>query len=1027
MFIEPDPRRTKAPSSGGFFSSQRPVISPRDRQRLNRKSANLKSKEDSTKTLDSEKPTVRLVQPSISLSPQLAEIRDSGDDRNVEADGGKEKVGRTSAESRLLPSTAVTKAGDSDAVFSALDRSSYVSKAHAPTIPANEALSADQKQGRAPSTTLLPNTSQQTLSSSEWHRRSTSSGWQSQCSTLQSSETDLARKSARSQRSSQVTTLRGTPTPYEYENQARAEAQAEVVADTAGIDPAQVLETLQEASPELATIRSVGDSDTSTAPSPVEPGSGSEGSHSRSHSAPADSPVESNSPISLPRTTRRALSTSSIHSLPSSPNFRAEASSSPVVQRFDSDQDASISEADEADSSSPNFVAYSPDADTTQRPISRTDLLRDVASLESIHSRLYRYSSATARPESGPGLRNQASWASHESDDTLPPLYIPRRRIRHQPGSLSLASQASSSRTNETMDEEDIDTQPYPRRPFSNHLSTIASESDSRTASQHLSHWSMGSGVLTLGSINDASSAPLTPVQEMMRRRGSAPPDSFASGLSSPPPPGTRESGDEPGNMTLDIFRDASAVPQPLFRMNTGPSMVQNGASNGRARKYDGPLPPLPPMPDGGESDEHYDTLSEMTRPSLHQKRSGYSLRARSNTTPGHSRQQSEISYSESERFSQGTSIFPTWAKRFYSGDAFLASKLSLSSLSPSELDRQQQRSAITHRRQDSSWTDRSITSRLGQTYSNTDSVSPTSSHFLPAIFRPRTRKRSAEQSRISKLRKSQRSNKSKWSRPSQDSRPDSMAITIEPLPPLTADGSDTERLPSGHPRYGSLQDPDDPLRSGPRRKPLRKYSKQGEWNHMEFPRPMTKDRLSDFSFQHHPRLAPSKRTSQNRLSFWQAPSFTESLSSLIHSRCNRQVLLFGLGFLMPLCWMLGAVLPLPRRPPTESDLEKAVNGSEDDVQAAMMRHEAGDAERRWREERLFLKAKWWRMLNRIMSFIGLLVIGAVVSLSPSPDMLDCMLTSLSRSLSSSSLFDDTSNSPPIPRSGSYYTLLSTC
>lgn len=212
------------------------------------------------------------------------------------------------------------------------------------------------------------------------------------------------------------------------------------------------------------------------------------------------------------------------------------------------------------------------------------------------------------------------------------------------------------------------------------------------------------------------------------------------------------------------------------------------------------------------------------------------------------------------------------------------------------------------------------------------------------------------------------------------------MPILADPAQP--EHGADFEVLPSGQPRWGLLQDPDSsPPQRIPRHKPLRKYSKQGQWDQMEFPRPMTKDRLSEFGgslISQQPHLAPSKRTSQTRLSFWQAPSFTESLDTLIRSRCNRQVLLFTLGFVMPLFWMLAAVLPLPKQPPSETELEKhraALPGSEEDIEQAMMRHEAGDAEQRWRDERTYRKAKWWRMLNRIMSVIGLLVIGAVVAL----------------------------------------------
>jgi hypothetical protein len=44
------------------------------------------------------------------------------------------------------------------------------------------------------------------------------------------------------------------------------------------------------------------------------------------------------------------------------------------------------------------------------------------------------------------------------------------------------------------------------------------------------------------------------------------------------------------------------------------------------------------------------------------------------------------------------------------------------------------------------------------------------------------------------------------------------------------------------------------------------------------------------------------------------------------------------------------------------------------------MKHEAGDAEKRLREERAYLKGHWWRTVNRVMSVIGVLVIAAVVS-----------------------------------------------
>ena len=265
------------------------------------------------------------------------------------------------------------------------------------------------------------------------------------------------------------------------------------------------------------------------------------------------------------------------------------------------------------------------------------------------------------------------------------------------------------------------------------------------------------------------------------------------------------------------------------------------------------------------------------------------------------------------------------------------------------------------------------MASRLGTGYSEIETGSPTSSHFLPSIFRPRTRIRADTDGgrRTSNLRRSKRS------RPSADTdgRPDSLAIFNDPLP----ESRNGAILPSGQPKWGKLKEgsPEEPLEH--RRLP-RSYSKQKHYDQMQFPRPMTKDRLSDFALEQHPHLTPSKRHSL-RISTWRPPSFVESLDTLIHSRCNRQILLFALGFVCPLLWMLGAALPLPRKPLGATDAEKQVGGgSEEDVQMAMMKHEAGDAEKRWREEKEWLKARWWRTLNRVMSLVGLLVIGAVVT-----------------------------------------------
>jgi len=79
--------------------------------------------------------------------------------------------------------------------------------------------------------------------------------------------------------------------------------------------------------------------------------------------------------------------------------------------------------------------------------------------------------------------------------------------------------------------------------------------------------------------------------------------------------------------------------------------------------------------------------------------------------------------------------------------------------------------------------------------------------------------------------------------------------------------------------------------------------------------------------------------------------------------------------------------LPLPERP-VENDY------ADESVWAAQGRHDSvagGRGKERmtvdaegwsWVDEKKYLKARWWRTLNRIMSVIGVGIIAVVVSLS---------------------------------------------
>ena len=89
----------------------------------------------------------------------------------------------------------------------------------------------------------------------------------------------------------------------------------------------------------------------------------------------------------------------------------------------------------------------------------------------------------------------------------------------------------------------------------------------------------------------------------------------------------------------------------------------------------------------------------------------------------------------------------------------------------------------------------------------------------------------------------------------------------------------------------------------------------------------------------------------------------------------ERQLLLFCLGFLLPVCWWVAAFLPLPEQLPAwrraSADVEAGANFS--------LSREAKQAEMDC--EKRFRNARWWRRVNRMMSVVGVLVIAAIVVL----------------------------------------------
>ena len=116
------------------------------------------------------------------------------------------------------------------------------------------------------------------------------------------------------------------------------------------------------------------------------------------------------------------------------------------------------------------------------------------------------------------------------------------------------------------------------------------------------------------------------------------------------------------------------------------------------------------------------------------------------------------------------------------------------------------------------------------------------------------------------------------------------------------------------------------------------------------------------------PHLQTDRRAT--RYSVWDPPSVSWSADSGIMGKRNAQVVLFIVGFILPLAWMVAAFLPIPPNP---------THKSEADIEST---HPAFRHQQQVFDETRYESARWWRNLNRVMSVIGLLIIGAVVALA---------------------------------------------
>lgn len=748
-------------------------------------------------------------------------------------------------------------------------------------------------------------------------------------------------------------TLRNTPTPQEMEERARERA-----AELEALDEApERTSTIRPVSASSSSERAPGSSDSNEMPVhpafrtvfpprgrlssiiSVETPTGSAGPASGSHrsggpSSEYSAQFSTSSPIAQSSSSRNFVR----HGSESSQNFvRHGSESSSFHPQTSSSQnviayDNSPSSPNAQSSSSQNFVTY---GSSGSSPNARTSGSYNIVTYgTSEDSASVQY--PNIRPVTAGSQSVNSDWSTTNSD-SLPPLTVPRRRMH-----MHSASAGANF---------------IPTRP----LSTIDSEREpSSRINTRLSRFSNSSG-----DVLRQSSRGTQPMQHRRAQTIASSSYTSASNLE------MNSSDNSQNDLTnFSLIRAESALPEPLFSSSSRQLPARE-------------LPDSTPSKDTeGEGD---DTIVELrARPPLRGKRSGPLSRRRSMSDPpppGSSRS----NHTEMvDRTSQGSSIFPQWAKQFYRGRSVLASaSASRTSLSRSDSQNASTRSPMRmrpwarHHRFDSEWESYDTSggsvfdSRPGTTRSAFSHSPGVSSHFLPSIFRPYARQRAYTDITASGTHFSDEFY--------QESNSSHDSLEIRPAPPVHPSGPAYQPSPLGSP----------PPRKHSHRQPRNKGKQRA---HHGAPQPDTLPRSGTFASSTlgypsaslfpatSPHLAPSRRLS-NRISAWRAPSFDEALNTLFISRQNRQILFFCLGFLCPLSWMVAAFLPIPPRPFDPRINEMSIVGEEDlQTEAGRFQLDVQMDMFDWELQRSYLKAKWWRTLNRVMSFVGVGVIAAIVS-----------------------------------------------
>ncbi|KAI1074074.1 hypothetical protein F5B20DRAFT_470042 [Whalleya microplaca] len=198
------------------------------------------------------------------------------------------------------------------------------------------------------------------------------------------------------------------------------------------------------------------------------------------------------------------------------------------------------------------------------------------------------------------------------------------------------------------------------------------------------------------------------------------------------------------------------------------------------------------------------------------------------------------------------------------------------------------------------------------------------------------------------------------------------------------SEGGDSRPGSSLAPSGSPSQDPQSPNIWNPRRRPRELDTRGDRPSSMEItPAPVAGGNI---------RRAPKKKTSSiwsphlrldhrsSTYSIWNPPSVSWSAESGMFGKRNIQVVLFVVGFIIPFAWMIAAFLPLPPKPIVlmverdQSTTELGIS-SQSDPEPIHQRAAPVDDSR-------YQSARWWRNLNRFMSIIGLLILGAVAALA---------------------------------------------